>query len=47
MTNLSRLPVHNLNFGTGEADFIYPLTIEKNGAAILADKDNYLLRFVI
>lgn len=44
VTNLSKLPANKLNFGTGEADFIFPLTIEKNSAAILANKENYLLR---
>lgn len=44
MKNLTRLPSDKLNFGTGEADFIIPLTIEKNSAAILADKDNFILR---
>lgn len=45
VTNLSNLPVNKLNFGTGDADFIFPLTIEKNSAAILADTDNFILRF--
>lgn len=44
VTNLSKLPANKLNFGTGEADFIFPLTIEKNSAAILANKENYILR---
>ena len=44
VTNLSRLPANKLNFGTGDADFIFPLTIEKNSAAILANKENYILR---
>jgi hypothetical protein len=43
-TNLSKLPVDKLNFGMGNPDLIFPLTIEKNSAAILADKDNFLLR---
>jgi len=45
VTNLSRLPADRLNFGTGNPDLIFPLTIEKNSTAILADKDNFLLRF--
>jgi len=45
VTNLSKLPVDKLNFGTGNPDLIFPLTIEKNSTAILADKDNFLLRF--
>jgi len=44
VTNLSKLPANKLNFGSGEADFIFPLTIEKNSAAILANKDNFILR---
>ncbi|MBN1350237.1 hypothetical protein JXJ21_12555 [candidate division KSB1 bacterium] len=44
VTNLSRLPADKLNFGTGDPDFIFPLTIEKNSAAILSNKNNYILR---
>lgn len=46
ITNLSRLPSNRLNFGTGNPDFIFPLTIGKNSAAILADQANYILRLV-
>ncbi len=46
VTNLSKLPVNKLNFGTGYPDFIFPLTIAKNSVAILADKDNFILRLV-
>jgi len=46
ITNLSRLPANKLNFGTGDPDFIFPLTIEKNSAAILADEDKFMLRLV-
>jgi len=45
ITNLSKLPVNQLNFGTGEADILFPLSVEKNATAILADKDNFILRF--
>lgn len=45
VTNLSKLPVDRLNFGRGNPDLIFPLTIERNSTAILADKDNFLLRF--
>ena len=45
VTNLSKLPVDKLNFGTGNPDLIFPLTIERNSTAILAGKDNFLLRF--
>jgi len=44
VTNLSRLPADKLNFGTGDPNFIFPLTIEKNSAAILANKNNFILR---
>ncbi len=46
ITNLSKLPANKLNFGSGNPDFIFPLTIEKNSAAILADQDNFILRLV-
>jgi len=46
VTNLSKLPVHRLNFGTGDPDSIFTLTIEKNSAGILADKENFILRTV-
>jgi len=44
VTNLTKLPVNRLDFGEGWADFIFPLTIEKNSTAILADEDDYILR---
>lgn len=46
ITNLSKLPANKLNFGTGDPDFIFPLTIEKNSAAILANEDKFMLRLV-
>ena len=46
VTNISRLPSDKLNFGTGSPDLIFPLTIEKNSAGILAKKENFILRFV-
>lgn len=46
VTNLSKLPITKLNFGTGNPDFLFPLTIGKNSAAVLADKDNFILRLV-
>lgn len=45
VTNLSRMPVKKLDFGTGCPDYILLLTVGKNSAAVLADKDNYILRF--
>ncbi|MBN2011690.1 hypothetical protein JW960_20340 [candidate division KSB1 bacterium] len=46
VTNLSRLPATKLNFGTGIPDFIFPLTVGKNSAAVLADSENFILRLV-
>ena len=46
ITNLSKLPANKLNFGTGDPDFIFPLTIEKNSAAILSDEGRFILRLV-
>ena len=45
VTNISRLPVDRLDFGTGPPDLIFPLTIEKNAAAVLAKDENFILRF--
>jgi hypothetical protein len=45
VTNISRLPVDKLNFGSGPPAFIFPLTIEKNAAAILAKEENFILRY--
>jgi len=46
VTNLSKMPVDKLDFGRGRPDLILPLTIERNSAGVLADKDNYILRLV-
>jgi hypothetical protein len=46
VTNLSRMPIQKLNFGSGNPALIFPLTIGRNSAGILADKDNFLLRLV-
>lgn len=46
VTNLSRLPVNRLDFGKGNPDLIFPLTVGKNAASVLADKDSFILRFV-
>jgi NRPS condensation-like uncharacterized protein len=45
VTNLSKLPVHRLDFGSGIPDLIFPLTIERNSTAILSNKENFVLRF--
>ncbi|MBN2409728.1 MAG: hypothetical protein JXE07_08325 [Candidatus Aminicenantes bacterium] len=46
VTNLSRLPVDRLDFGTGSPGFILPLTVGRNSAGILADAENFILRLV-
>ncbi len=45
VTNISRLPVDKLNFGTRPPDLIFPLIIEKNAAAVLVKDENFILRF--
>jgi len=45
VTNLSKLPLDRLDFGTGSPRLSVPLTIERNGAAILTKEESYLLRF--
>lgn len=45
VTNISRLPLDRLNFGTGRPDLVFPLTIEQNSVAILSENDNFVLRF--
>jgi len=46
VTNLSRMPIQKLDFGSGGPDFVFLLTIGMNSAAILADNDDYKLRLV-
>jgi NRPS condensation-like uncharacterized protein len=45
VTNISRLPIDRLNFGSGPPDLIFPFTIEKNAAAVLAKDENFILRY--
>ena len=45
VTNLSKLPSEKLDFGTGSPELVIPLTVEKNSTAILAKKENFVLRF--
>ena len=45
VTNLSKLPSDKLDFGSGSPDLVIPLTVEKNSAAILAKKENFVLRY--
>jgi hypothetical protein len=46
VTNLSKMPIQKLDFGSGGPEFVFLLTIGRNSTAILADKDDYLLRLV-
>jgi hypothetical protein len=45
VTNISRLPTHKLDFGSGPPDFIFPFTGEKNAAAVMAGDENFILRY--
>jgi hypothetical protein len=45
-TNLTKMPIHRINFGQGIPSFVFTLTIGKNSAVILKDEENYILRFV-
>jgi hypothetical protein len=45
VTNLSKLPADKLDFGTGGPELVIPLTVEKNSTAILAKKENFILRY--
>jgi len=45
VTNLSKLPSDKLDFGSGNPELMIPLTAEKNSTAILAKKENFVLRF--
>jgi hypothetical protein len=46
ITNLSKLPTHKLDFGSGKPEFIFLLTVGKNSTAILANRDHFILRYV-
>ncbi|NHJ49942.1 MAG: hypothetical protein FK733_19275 [Asgard group archaeon] len=45
VTNLSRMPISKLDFGSGPPTLIEPLTRGRSGAAILAQNDKFILRF--
>ncbi len=45
VTNITRLPVDKLNFGTGSPSLIFPLTMERNSTAIFTKEENFILRF--
>jgi hypothetical protein len=46
VTNLSKMPIQKLNFGSGYPTITFPLTIGRNSAAVLTDNDDFLLRIV-
>ena len=46
VTNLSKMPLDKLDFGTGPPDLVLPLTVERNSAGVLADRDDFILRLV-
>lgn len=46
VTNISRLPVDKLNFGTGSPEYIFPLTVERHSTAITARDQSFLLILV-
>ena len=46
VTNLSRMPIQKLNFGSGNPALVVPLTIGRNSAAVLADRESFILRLV-
>jgi len=45
VTNLSKLPTDQLDFGTGRPELIIPLSIEKNSTALLAKGGSFVLRY--
>ncbi len=44
VTNLSRLPTNRLDFGSGTPDYVLPLMIGRNSAAVLGDGNRFALR---
>jgi hypothetical protein len=46
VTNLSRMPVRRLDFGSGPPTLVFPVTIGRNSVAVLAEGEDFLLRFV-
>jgi len=45
VTNLSRMPIQRLDFGAGSPGLVMPITIGRNSVAMLADREDFLLRF--
>ena len=46
VTNLSRMPVQRLDFGSGPPTLVFPVTVGRNSVAVLAEGEDFLLRFV-
>lgn len=46
VTNLTKLPVTRLDFGTGMPDHVFPLTVGRNSAAVLDEGESYTLRLI-
>jgi hypothetical protein len=46
VTNLSRMPIKKLDFGTGPPTLVEPLTRGRSGAAVLAKDDKFVLKLV-
>jgi hypothetical protein len=44
VTNLSQMPINKLNFGSGDTDLVFPLSIKKKSVAVLVNRDNFILR---
>ncbi|MGD9345340.1 MAG: acyltransferase [Candidatus Aminicenantes bacterium] len=45
VTNISRLPIEKLDFGSGIPELALPLTVAKHSSAIMAKNENFILRF--
>ena len=44
VTNLTRMPTHRLDFGSGTPALIVPITSGRHAAALLRTSDRYLIR---
>ena len=44
VTNLTRMPVDRLDFGSGPPALLYPLTTGRHGAVLLQSGDRYIVR---
>jgi hypothetical protein len=45
VTNLSKLPVSQLDFGKGAPEAVVPFTVERNSTGILSKGENFILRY--